>query len=454
MYRFRSVENLLGRKELENQQIYLAPPSQLNDPMEGERQYFWKGDKIVWVNFLKHFVLCLEGALLVTRLIDEDEELSMDDINVWRSVDDLPTDMYRKRIEDIYEVFFSDEFIEVYLEIILNNPWNIYSDELYVHLSILLTSALNAIFKIDERNGFPSIVKNKKENKVENLIGQLDFNELYKNEVEYNEIMQFLSKVQQEKDFQQNVSDIPKKLKKFFNFPKMYIEALKKLNYPISHIACFMDNCTDASIWGSYGDNHKGVCLKYRIDDQENPTLKLKVVNGYGSGSYSSSNINFKLKKVEYSTEFLELNFFENIGNLPVNKLIKQWYSDENGNKSIYGVHLTKVNKEIWRKKHWRFDESAYLKKLPDWEYEKEYRIVLSDILGIFEEPENRLVEYSFEDLEAIIFGIKTPDEDRKKIVDIVKEKCKENKNIKLDFYLMSVSKTAGKMEMKKIMSV
>jgi hypothetical protein len=40
-YRFRSIDNLLGtRKELESQSIYFASLEQLNDPMEGYRDFF------------------------------------------------------------------------------------------------------------------------------------------------------------------------------------------------------------------------------------------------------------------------------------------------------------------------------------------------------------------------------------------------------------------------------
>jgi hypothetical protein len=35
LYRFRSIKNLLDRGELENQEIYLAPPEAMNGPTEG-----------------------------------------------------------------------------------------------------------------------------------------------------------------------------------------------------------------------------------------------------------------------------------------------------------------------------------------------------------------------------------------------------------------------------------
>ena len=48
VYRFRTMDNLLGEhQELKKQEIYFANPEQLNDPMEGLRDIFWRGDKIV-----------------------------------------------------------------------------------------------------------------------------------------------------------------------------------------------------------------------------------------------------------------------------------------------------------------------------------------------------------------------------------------------------------------------
>ena len=60
MYRFRSVNKLLTHKELELQQIYFAPPEELNDPMEGFMDLFWRGDKIVWKNFIINYIKSLE----------------------------------------------------------------------------------------------------------------------------------------------------------------------------------------------------------------------------------------------------------------------------------------------------------------------------------------------------------------------------------------------------------
>lgn len=43
LYRFRPLKRLLQYGELEKQEIYFASPSELNDPMEGFRDLFWRG---------------------------------------------------------------------------------------------------------------------------------------------------------------------------------------------------------------------------------------------------------------------------------------------------------------------------------------------------------------------------------------------------------------------------
>lgn len=49
VFRYRPIDALLGeRDELERQTVYFAPPEYLNDPMEGLRQIYWRGDRITW----------------------------------------------------------------------------------------------------------------------------------------------------------------------------------------------------------------------------------------------------------------------------------------------------------------------------------------------------------------------------------------------------------------------
>ena len=68
-FRFRSIDALLGKhQELKEQTIYFASPEELNDPMEGLRDLVWNGDKIVWTNFFKHYVFCLNRSYLMLNI--------------------------------------------------------------------------------------------------------------------------------------------------------------------------------------------------------------------------------------------------------------------------------------------------------------------------------------------------------------------------------------------------
>jgi hypothetical protein len=52
------------------------------------------------------------------------------------------------------------------------------------------------------------------------------------------------------------------------------------------HTALFVANPTDASMWGAYGDGHRGACLKFRTlpNKEECRTLDLYRANGWGGG--------------------------------------------------------------------------------------------------------------------------------------------------------------------------
>jgi hypothetical protein len=49
LYRFRSIKSLLDRGELENQEIYLAPPEAMNDPTEALSQESGSSGSVVYL---------------------------------------------------------------------------------------------------------------------------------------------------------------------------------------------------------------------------------------------------------------------------------------------------------------------------------------------------------------------------------------------------------------------
>ena len=67
IFRFRSAEKLDEYKELEKQQIYFASSEQLNDPIEGDINVYFEGDKIVWENLFRNYVLNLLVFVLTSK---------------------------------------------------------------------------------------------------------------------------------------------------------------------------------------------------------------------------------------------------------------------------------------------------------------------------------------------------------------------------------------------------
>ena len=73
--------------------------------------------------------------------------------------------------------------------------------------------------------------------------------------------------------------------------------------------------------------------------------------------------------------------------------------------------------------------------KTKDREYEKEYRLILSGLLDDEIKKENRILQYDYKHLKGLIFGIKTPLEDKLKIINIIANKSKIHNRSNFEFY-------------------
>ncbi|MBD5166627.1 MAG: DUF2971 domain-containing protein [Helicobacter sp.] len=153
--------------------------------------------------------------------------------------------------------------------------------------------------------------------------------------------------------------------------------------YPESYVACFMEKVRNSSIWGHYGDGHRGICLMFKAINSS-----LVVLN-------KDKETTIKFEKVIYDCEPCTINLFEMIKN----------NTQESLEKLYRGLHI----------------------KTPDWKYENEYRVVghfPANINPIKIKKEDRKLKYQFKDLCGIIFGMGTPKKDKIKIINILKQKC------------------------------
>ncbi|WEA00920.1 hypothetical protein [Mucilaginibacter sp. SJ] len=278
IYRFRRIENLLGKhQELAKQQIYFASPDQLNDPMEGYRDIFWKGDQIVWENFLINYLRCVSRIFFLYLLLGESKKLTADDLplNSYGNIYETPQSLalFRK----IKTAFFKHKFISNLSDLLSKRGAPIRRRELSSYLSFVQHYAINTVSQIYYQEGFskerlfyhelPEMEKyisrshiyikliNRLEKKLVGNTNSADLifsiaDQIRKQQqlaVKYNEMTA--------EHLNSNVYFLTMEL------PDSFLDKLETIMYSNWYSASFLGNCTNSAIWGHYADNHRGVCL-------------------------------------------------------------------------------------------------------------------------------------------------------------------------------------------------
>ncbi|NRT90896.1 DUF2971 domain-containing protein [Clostridium beijerinckii] len=463
MYRFRSTKYLLDEefKELENQEIYFAPPEQLNDPMEGFKDIFWQGDEILWKNFLKHYLLCFEHIVSIWSVIGESERIEGNYIPVFKTETELLTEEHKQRFSDIKEKFFSNKCISNLPKLLSSRKVPIRINELTMYLEFVHKFAFDSINLVYSQKGLMD--------RIEILGDKADdvttFQKIIEGANRFCEDINYKDNGEEIFEVLKNTSD-ELKLISYYNkdidfnhhnmkfiietFPSSYLSILDKLIYQKWYTACFMDNYHNSSVWGSYGDNHKGICLEFKTKKKEGDEyLTLKSIKSCGTTGDIVEKRDYELKKVTYQKKFIEIDFFKSLGRLSITKLKSQWYVDENGNSSKY-IDLGKFDDD-WRNLYWDDFYKSVTTKTEDWKYECEYRMVIDEYFTDYGEIEKRKLIYDFNDLDGIIFGIKTSDSDKIKIMRIIEKKCRETGRDKFNFYQAKYSHETGQIERKRL---
>lgn len=471
MYRFRSIDNLLDKyQELENQEIYFASPEELNDPVEGFKDIYWKGDSVVWRNLLKHYLRCLEHIYSLTIILDEEKVINSKDIPVNINSLKFPTTEYREMFKEILDIFFKTKFLSSLPKDLEGRISPIRRGELLSYLKLIHLFAIEIISEVYRNHQILPKSKSSKNHLDEfrkllektgsivlltNRLEQEHSSDKYKNIAELfysltnmvsNEV-QFISQYSNAKDIELNSN-------KFFllsEFPEQFLQRLESLVYPDWFSASFMRECTNSSVWGHYGENHKGVCLIFNtINNTDKIQINLETEHGYSNNGPIIGMIPHSFQKVKYENKHVSIDFFRSLGRASVIQLEHQWYMDEFGNKSECGEHL-RNNQDEWRNNYWENFQKSLTTKLDDWQYEKEYRLIINDGFIDYQNKNNRKLKYDFSSLKGIIFGIKTSNSDKMRILKIVEEKCKKNNRKEFDFYQTFYSQDSGKIEKQKL---
>ena len=459
VYRFRSMEYLLGDdyQELEKQAIYFASPDQLNDPMEGFRDIVWRGDRIVWANLFKHYVYCLYESYTLLDKTGDSKELGTDDIPILGRWDQIPDPQSQRLFNDIWQRFFKLPNIPEIIGAVADRNRDIRYRELGYYFRAIQSVVLVEIeashiahrFMYEsERTQLPegSLSIHKMCRCILASIKQFD---QAKTEEDLNvELLKLEAQDNDERTKQQLNSPISSGILRknnqlmHFDFPNIYLQQIENLLWPKWYTACFMKGYRNSSVWGHYGNEHRGVCLIFEtVNPCESNGLKFNKVKG-------KSERTMPFYEVSYADKPGEVNFFRSIGRLSVPKLIKLWYTDSEDNRSECASHIRPDGnkKEDWQEIYWKDFYRDITTKTKDWAYEQEYRLILGKEIRTqtVHGKKSRTLTYDFNSLKGIIFGIKTSDEHRLSIIKIIQEKCEKHKRTDFKFFQAYYSPETG----------
>lgn len=460
LYRFRSIEYLLGDEyqELEKQTIYFASPEELNDPMEGLRDIVWCGDKIVWTNFLKHYIYSLVVCYFLYTITRESEDFDVDKIPIPARWDQPPNPTIERLFNDIWHQFLELPKIPEIIESLGNLDRKIG----YGAIELLLFT-IQSIFMVENKELYfqhANIPESEMQQLTEGLLPAQEWS---------NQILALLSDISESDprqidwvianrmntqrlnhllDFSNSSVQPPKNvllkngLLMMLDFPKTYLNEIEKLLWPNWYAACFMKNHHNSSVWSHYGDRHRGACMIFEAaKTPESIFLKLSRVK-------DKSEKTMPFYEVSYADKPGEVDFFRSIGRLSVSELIKLWYTDSENNRSECASHIQPDGnkKEDWQEIYWQNFYRDITTKTKDWVHEQEWRLILGKEIRwrIVHRKKNRTLIYDFNSLKGIIFGVKTSDEHKLRIIDIIQKKCKEHNRNDFKFYQAYYSQETG----------
>lgn len=437
-YRIRSTERLLGEsRELDQQTLYFASPEELNDPMEGFRDLVWRGDRIAWTNLFKHYASCLHWVYFYARIAGS-TALTPDMIPVttgWRS---SPTPQFTALFNNVWHAIRDELQVPIIVEKLVGLDREARRNELLFYLHSLHLRAIAIIRRVHAEHHLEPESHQVPELTGESLLTSsalFDLLQEAEGEADFSRRLFLVwNQVQDERIFEHGADfvagDVSPDSRRalFLDFPRDYVDGLEKLLWPKWYAACFSKDYGNSSLWGTYGKGHRGVCLIFATGDgSDSRTMHLEDSSG------SPRHVEFH--DVAYHDRRNAVNFFRNIGRLPPDAAMELWYKDDAGSTSECASHLLSDDTGTWRDEYWTRFYQDITSKTKHWEHEHESRLILHGLLENELASDERCLTYGFESLAGVIFGIRTSDEDKLRIIDIIRRKCSESSRQGFQFF-------------------
>lgn len=469
-YRLRPLETLLGPSEgyqdgydeLRKQTVFFAAPETLNDPMEGFKDIVWSGDQIIWGNLLNHYLMCLQAVFSLIVVSGDSVEINQEYMPIFSNRDEFFVPPKRDFYKTISDHFFSSTIVESYMHGLTSRTTGVRANELCLHLATLHPIALKAVHDaLVTAVGMKPWPQEFFDKSPPPLTIFEHLNRLEKERPDVPDGIEILMAANQNTmmqlktigRLQMPIGSVLHKNQLFLisEFTQAYINRLQDLLHPNWYAACFSGKADNPSFWGHYGKGHTGICLKFKgknIDGR--PTLPITMQTGWSGGGGKSEKIfnkvDLELHKIAYSHKHPEIDFFRSIGRLPIPHLNSTWLFSEDKIKSVCHDDMFGTE-DKWRASYWEKFYEIITTKADDWSYENEYRLIISPQMVDYSSCESRALEWDFDALDGLIFGIKTPTDKIVAVMQIIQEKCRERNRETFNFYQAGYNKKTGKID-------
>lgn len=461
LFRFRSAKALLdddlgdgGFQELEKQSIHFAQPEALNDPMEGITEAFWDGDQVLWENLFRHYALSLL-RYASEWLLYKPEEIGQAKVGAYLTEADLPTDSFRTIYREFCGYFCAEIESAQLASVLGRRTMALRRERLTTLLFLVHQTALSQLFRVLRRHGLSKLelpVRERTQNRARTVVETWESIATKPAEFQIStqdqlELMAGISNAtndQLELGMLSRTSNSPRAQKLIalmVRFPETYVDGfLRDLHFTPWRVACFSRRCVNASMWGTYGAEHRGAALVFRTEQRE--TKRFFRVHGMlGTGA---QGYDLEVRSVAYRRRPPPLDSFLEIGTLPMAKLELTWMKSESGTPSTRLREMTK-DMDAWHKAHWEkaFERATW--KHPDWAHEDEQRLIAS---GPFtDDPAPKPLTYDLSQLEGIVFGMRMSVENKLRIARVIEKKCRKEGRANFRFFQAHYSPPKGEMD-------
>lgn len=453
LYRFRGRDALLGQyAELETQTIYFARPEELNDPMDGLTDVFWRGDEVLWENFVRHYVMSF-AWYFSGWLINDSENYEPMPVRGHHCEEDLGTDSLRDICAEIFDELLANEQMKRVPILLTQLPEPLRRQSLHSFLLLLHPVVVGAVVTgftnrklCPER--FPKLGDPNKLVEFLQAMRRLPESEGL-GAHSPSEIMELSGQIYSSVQSQMHMIFMSNKERKraakwadlLAGFPPRYIEALiRDLRHFPWRTACFSRKCTNASMWGVYAQAHRGAALVFR--PKEDQGRRVLSVRGMPKTSQNSQHLEFV--PVNYGKAPPPIDFFGSIGRLTRAKLENNWFRTRSGTTSPRLSEIT-TNLEAWQAGQLAQSPTKSCWKHFDWRHEEEERLVATSPL--VDDPAPKALTYDFSQLVGLVFGMRTSDSDRLDLAKIIEKKCREHGRDDFRFFECNYWPTKGAMQ-------